>query len=384
MYPLATGRKGIQGYSSYFGRLKDFAWLLVGKKEKYLDYWLHQLKSESKKPQFKAVYYLIELQAYQEARDYLEDVMGKYHEKEEEIKFLLATCYYHQGLIREALMVLKDVLESSPDQWKYLELQGDCLLEQGDWLGAVENLNQAMRSNPKNDEILYRLGTIYSFHGEHLEALRCFQGCCELKPLRGVYWEMKGETHLHLEQIPQAAESFEKALRNGMNLDLTARLAYCYVQMNHLKKGIRLYRTVLKHEPDHYDALCNLAAVYQNQGRSLEALNLQEKAYALCKNDPILLNNMAYTMVHLGRSRKATEYYDEALKLAQGNPLILYNLSVCHVQKGNWELGIATLERLLNMDRNHSEGWALLGNVYEQLSEYDLAVDCFNRALKLA
>lgn len=384
MYPLATGPKEMHGYSSWLARLQNLARLLLGKEEQSLDYWLQLLNQDSDKPQIKAVQYLIEHQAYQEARDYLEGILERFPEKKGELLFLLAQCYFNQGLVREADQVLQAALECEPERWEYLELQADCLLEQGDWQGAVEALNQAIRTNPKNAEMIFRLGTIYSFHGKSMEALRCFQGCCELKPHRASYWEMKGETHLQLEQIPQAAASFEKALRFGMNPDLAARLAYCFIQMNDFKKGIRLYKIVLKHEPDHYDALCNLAAVYQNQGRSLEALNLQEKSYMICKNDPILLNNMAYTMVHLGRSRKATEYYREALRLAQGNPIILYNLSVCHVQKGNWDSGIETLKELLKIDPDHSEGWALLGNIYEQLTEYELAIDCFNRALKLA
>lgn len=384
MYPLATGRRELQGYTSWLGHLQNFGRILTGKDDKSLENCLHLVKQDADKPQFKAVNRLLEHQAFQEARDYLEGILGKYPGKDGEVHLLLARCYFNQGLISEARGILAKALKSEPEKSEYLELQADCFLEQGDWLGAVDALNKAIRTNPKKVMTIFRLGTIYSYHGEHLEALRCFQGCCELKPQQAMYWEMKGETHLQLEQVPQASVSFEKALRYGVDPDLTARLAYCYVQMNELKKGIRLYRKVLKHEPDHYDALCNLAAVYQNQGRSLEALNLQEKAYLLCKNDPILLNNMAYTMLHLGRSRKATEYYQEALNLAQGHPLILYNLAVCHVQKGNWDAGIETLHKLLKVDEEHTEGWALLGNIYEQLSDHELAIDCFNRALKLA
>jgi tetratricopeptide (TPR) repeat protein len=384
MYPLATERKELQGYSSWLARFRNFGQILSGRQNKSLEYWLQILKHDSSKPQFKAVQYLIEHQAFQEARDYLEGILGKYDDKDGEIQFLLARCFYSQGLMNEALESLDDALMNEPEKAEYLGLQADCLLDQGDWQGAIESLNKAIRANPKNAETIFRLGTIYSFHGEYLEALRCFQGCCKLKPNYALYWEMKGETHLQLEQLSQATKSFEKALRYGIDPDLSARLAYCYVQIKDLKKGIRLYRQVLKHDPDNYDALCNLAAVYQNQGRSLEALNLQERAYSLAKNDPILLNNMAYTMVHLGRSRKAAEYYQEALKLAQGHPVILYNLSVCHVQKGNWEAGIESLQKLLKIDNAHTEGWALLGNIYEQLTEYELATDCFNKALKLA
>lgn len=384
MFPLATGRKQLNGFSSWLSRLQNLSFVLLGKQDNSLEYWLQIIKRDSDKPQIKAVCHLFEHQAFQEAREYLLDIVGKYPDRDGEIKSLLARSYFNQGLISEALNVLEEVLEKEPEKSEYIELQADCLLEQGDWLGAVEALNRAIRTNPKNSETFFRLGTIYLFNSEYQEALRCFQGCCELKPYQASYWEMKAETHLQLNQIPQASVSFEKALRYGYSPDLAARLAYCYVEMKNLKKGIRLYRDVLKREPDHYDALCNLAAVYQNQGKSLEALNLQERALTLCKNDPILLNNMAYTMVHLGRTRKATEYYREALNLAQGHPLILYNLSVCHVQKGNWDAGIETLQQLLKTNPQHLEGWALLGNIYEQLSEYEVAVDCFNKALKLA
>lgn len=384
MYPLVDARKELQGYTSWFGHLQHFGRVISGREDKSLEHCLHLLKQDTDKPQLKAVYHLLKLQAYQEARDYLEGILGRYASKNGEVQLLLARCYFNQGLICEAIGYLNNALKSEPEKSEYLELLADCYLEQGDWRGAVDSLNKAIRANPKNVMTIFRLGTIYSYHGDHTEALRCFQGCCELKPHSAMYWELKGETHLQLEQVSQASVSLEKALRYGVDPDLTARLAYCYVQMNELKKGIRLYRKVLKHVPDHYDTLCNLSAVYQNQGRSLEALNLQERAYTLCTSDPILLNNMAYTMLQLGRSRKATEYYQEALKLAQEHPLILYNLSVCHVQKGNWDAGIETLHKLLKIDNERSEGWALLGNIYEQQANHELAIDCFNKALKLA
>lgn len=385
MFPLSPGRKiSWQGNITWLARLQNWSWILSGQSEKSIENWLQLLKKESAHPQLHVALQLIEHEIYQEARDYLESIIGLDPTKDGEIHYLRARCYLAQGLVREAGEAIQAALEKEPQNSLYLEKLSDILLEQGDWQAAIEILNKAICTNPKNSEIVFRLGSIYTYHGEHLEALRCYQGCCELKPHRAVYWEMKAESHLQLRQMPQAAASFDRALRYGVNPDIVARLAYCYIQMNEIKKGIHYYKQVLKHEPDHYDALCNLAAVYQNMGRSLEALNLQDKAYALCKNDPILLNNMAYTLVQLGRSRKATEYYQEALKLAQGHPLILYNLAVCHVQKGSWEAGIDTLERLLQIKAEHSEGWALLGNIYDQLSEYDRAIDCFNRALKLA
>jgi len=342
------------------------------------------LKEESPRPRVKEVRYLIKNQAFQEAREYLEALDMEQRENRAEIKYLLAQCYLGQGLVQEAKQSVGAALELEPERAEYWDLLADCLLELGDWQQATQALDKSLRTAPKRAETIFRLGTIYSYHGEHLEALRCFQGCCQLRPHNPVYWEMKAETHLHLGQVQQASGSFERALRYSANIDVAARLAYCYVQLGNIKKGIKYYETVLKHEPDHYDALCNLAAVYQNEGRSLEALTLLERAQSVHPNDPILLNNLAYTLVHLGRTRKAVEYYQAALRLAPEHPLVLYNMSVCLVRRGNWEEAILTLEKLLEKNPEHSEAWALLGNIYDQMKQYDIATDCFNKSLKLA
>lgn len=346
--------------------------------------WVDLLNQESPRSPFKVVRSLIEAQAFQEARDYLERQGIKHNEEAPEINYLLARCYVGQALIPQAKKKIEQAIQAKPQNSIYWNLLADCLLEVGDWREAINALNNSLRAAPKHVETNYRLGTIYAFHDEHLQALRCFQGCCQLQPHTSLYWEMKAEMHLLLEHLSDACHSFENALRYGGNLDLAPRLAYCYIQNNQIKKGIKYYKLTLKYEPDHYDALSNLAAVYQNMGRSQDALNLLERAKELYPNDPILLNNYAFTLVHQGRTRKAAEYYREALELTPNHPLILYNLSVCLTRKGNWQEGITLLNSLIEIDPNNSAGWALLGNIYDQIDQSDTAIDCFNKALKLA
>ncbi len=356
----------------------------IGKRDEAIRNWVDLLNQESPKPRFKVARYLIEAQAYQEVRDYLEGLSCDQIDDLAEINNLLTQCYLGQGLIPQAKEKIEQAIQTKPQNATYWDLLADCYLEQGDWQAATRALDNSLRAAPKNPETIYRLGIIYAYHGEYLEALRCFQGSCQLRPRQSLYWEMKAEMHLHLDQLSDACTSFDKALRYGGTPDIAARLAYCYIQSGQVKKGIQYYEFTLKYEPDHYDALSNLAAVYQNKDRSLDALKLLERAKNIYSNDPILLNNLAYTLVHLGRVRKAQEYYHEALELAPNHPLILYNLSVCLARKGNWQEGIDWLNKLMEIDPHHSAGWALLGTIYDQIENYDTAIDCFNKALKLA
>jgi len=371
--------------SSYLWNSLQARWhQRLGKTDEAIQNWVDLLNRDTSKPRFKEVGYLIEVQALQEAREYLERLESDQNEDSAEINYFLAKCYLGQALIPQAKEKIEQAIQIKPQNAKYWDLLADCQLELGDWREAIKALDNSMRAAPQNAETVYRLGIIYAHHEEFHEALRCFQGCCQLRPRESLYWEMKAEMHLLLEQLIDACNSYEKAFRYRGTPDLAARLAYCYIQNGEIKKGIQYYKYTLKYEPDHYESLSNLAAVYQNQGRSQEALPLLERAKNINPKDPILLNNLAFTLVHQGRTRKAAEYYRVALELTPDHPLILYNLSVCLTRKGNWQEGIDLINQLLKIDPNHSAGWALLGNIYDQIDQSDIAIDCFNKALKLA
>lgn len=329
---------------------------------------------------------LIDYHIFTEPRNYLEDALQICRDDEllNRIKYLLARCYLGLGYREEALASLDQALESEPQNSSYWQLKADCLLELGDWQGAVDSLNKSLRSSPGNDEIIFRMGTIYMYQSQYGEALNCFSGCCKLMPFNPVYWEMKAEMHVKLDQMAAAAESFHKAVKYGGSCHLGSRLAYCYARTGQLKKARNLLLKVLKRESDNYEALGNLAGIYHKLAQDEQSYKLLKKAYTLNCNDHLLLNNLGYMSSKLGRTRKAVDYYHQALELEPEDQTILYNLSVCLYQKGDYEESRATLEKLLEINGKHPGGWILLGNVNEQLSLYQDAVDCFNKSLGLA
>lgn len=314
-----------------------------------------------------------------EALQHFEDpeVLGRIH-------FLLARCCQGLGGLEEAMEHLNHALEYQPDNSTFWNLQADCLLELGKWEDAVVGLHKSLRSAPGDAETIYRLGSIFLFHGEYGEALNCFSGCCKLKPYNPDYWEMHAEMLIKLGQLTAAGECFKKSLRYGGNIHVNTRLAYCYARTGKLNKAKRLLQKVLKYEPDDYEALCNLGGIQHQLNKDEQAYKLLKKAYGINCNDPLLLNNLGYICHSLGRSRKAIEYYKQALSLNPSDLTVLYNLAVCLYDKGIWEESRAILEKLVTIDRYNTEGWILLGNVYEQLANNKKAVDCFNKSLGLA
>lgn len=383
--PLLTDIQNIKllKNKSYLQNKIQTKWfLLTGKDRKAIDNIIRSINQDLTKFKIIEVKKLVEFRAYEEARAYCAQFLNNM-EYIEEVMFILAQCDYGQGLIEDALIYIEKCLDYDSNKIDYWNLKADCLLEMGDWEAAATCLNTALRTSPANAEVIFRLGTIYLYHGQNKHALDCFSGCCKLKPFNSNYLEMKAELLVKLNKNELAIKYFQKAFRWGGNIEILPRLAYCYANNNQCKKAVQLLHKVLNYDANHYDALCNLGYLYESLGKYQQAYKLLKKAYTLNCNDPVLLNNLGYTSNSIGRSRKAIDYYKSALRIDPSDPIVLYNLGMLYYQIGKWQEAVTILKKLLKVHPEYLEGWALLGNVYEQLSEISMAVDCYNKYLQL-
>jgi len=352
-----------------------------------IDKWIDTLKQEPAGViRFKEARRLIARQVYQEAKDYLRSVLPKALRSEmSEVHLLLAQCSYGQGLLQEALTYVEEAQRYENSSLRAFSLHADCLLEMGDWDGAVDVLNRAKCTYPENASILFRLGNIHFYCENYQDALNCFAGCCTLRPRSSIYWEMKAEAQLKLKFLNGANNSFKRAFWYAGSNETLVRWAYCQALHGDLEKSKRKYERALRSDSENIDILSNLAGVYQKLGQPEKAYPLLKKANELCADDPIILNNLGYISMALGRSRKAIEYYKSALSEGNNEDLtIMYNLAVCYSQRGLWTEGITVLRQMLAIDPDMDKAWILLGNIYEQKEEYGYSVDCYNELLKYA
>jgi len=173
-----------------------------GRTDEAIHNWLDLLNQGSPKSRLKVVRYLIEAQAFQEARDYLERQESKQNDESAEINYLLARCYIGQALIPLAKKKIEQAIQVKPQNSIYWDLLADCYLELGDWREAIIALNNSLRAAPKHAEINYRLGIIYAFHDLYQEALNVFSGMLPSSTTqKPSNWEMKAEMHLRLKQL---------------------------------------------------------------------------------------------------------------------------------------------------------------------------------------
>lgn len=97
--------------------------------------------------------------------------------------------------------------------------------------------------------------------------------------------------------------------------ELFYRKALSYHRSNDLERAIQLYHEVLRKNPEHFNALLNLASAYIKTSAYSEAYPLLEKARRRDPKHPQALLNLAIAEIGLGQLNSAISHLNEASNL---------------------------------------------------------------------
>ena len=143
------------------------------------------------------------------------------------------------------------------------------------------------------------------------------------------------------------------------------------------QNDVRLYTRTLIQQPEAYEILNNLGAIYWTQGRAQAARREWTDALSLHEQNTIVLNNLGLYYSREKKYAEAVSYFKRAmlLKPAYTDPHL--NLGVTYAKMGQDEaaelqLRAATALAPLNV-RAHNE----LGELYLKMNEMDLAAQQF-------
>src|SRR5439155_1494224 len=90
--------------------------------------------------------------------------------------------------------------------------EANALKEKGDFKGAQERYDEAIRINPNLEIAWANKGLAFFQIKDYENALRCFEKWTEIRPRLGLAWDQKGRALINLKDFGRAAESLQKAV----------------------------------------------------------------------------------------------------------------------------------------------------------------------------
>jgi tetratricopeptide (TPR) repeat protein len=227
-------------------------------------------------------------------------------EEKDEIFLDLATELEQLKDFKSAVEVLEEAMRSNPKNEGALYELAFCFDQLGDNSRAINTYRKFLDDNPYSFTAWYNLGNTYSKEEMFQDAITAYEYCTAINDRFSPAYFNMGNAQLTLEQYNESIESFERCIE----IDGDDALTYCYLgetneQLENLPLAWDFYQKALSIAPNLAEAWLGLGIVKDLEGHSKESLHYIERALEI---EP---NMDGYYHVYAGALENA-EMYEEA------------------------------------------------------------------------
>jgi tetratricopeptide (TPR) repeat protein len=142
----------------------------------------------------------------------------------------------------------------------------------------------------------------------------------------------------------------------------------------------------LEEMPNRMDAYAVLGWSLLKLDRHREALEYGQKALAISRYDPRLIEINAEALFYLGRRREALALFEEYAAIAPTGgriEIVYFFMGEIFIQEGQYQRADISLSTALYHSPNVASWWARLGYAREKAEDFQWALEAYNKALAL-
>ena len=168
-----------------------------------------------------------------------------------------------------------------------------------------------------------------------------------------------------------------------LNIEEIFTLAGQEYKKNNFKSAEKLYKEILKKNPNHFDSIVLVGTLSAQFGKLEIAKQLFQKAIQINPNHPQVYYNLGLVFKEIGEYKKAISYYEKAIKIKPEYFIAYNNLGIVFYELGEFQKAISCHKQAIQINPNFANGHFGLGNVLEALSENEKAKSCYERAIQI-
>ena len=241
----------------------------------------------------------------------------------------------------------QEALKKIPDMTaEGYERLGDQYLSQGNLETGFIQYDKALRLDPKQTRIRYKIGRLFLEKGLPEEAKKEFQQILKGEPNHALSHEGMGRVYIKTGEISEAEKSFLTATQLDSNL---------------------------------WQAHNFLGIIYDRQRRFEDAVNQYKIAISLHPNDSTLFNNLGMSLFLKEEYEKAIKAYFEGLKIDPSNGKICNNLALALYKLGRYGEAFEAFKK----GGDEATAYYNIGCLYMMEEKYYEAIQAFEKAVEI-
>lgn len=166
------------------------------------------------------------------------------------------------------------------------------------------------------------------------------------------------------------------------NIEYLSALGSVYMQKGEDEKALPYFTHLLSIEPDNFSALNNTGAIYRRLKRYDESLEVLQKASDLGIKNTQLDYNIGFTYKEMAKYDEAIERFESVIIENPRDVLAFNHLASIHAARHDYEHAVSVYNRGLQVDPNHPILLYNLAHSYIALGKTDGAMRAFESALR--
>ncbi len=316
----------------------------------------------------------------------------------------IADLYRQSGRLREAVVEAESALKANPNDLNarrvlariYTQEIGDSQsnhIDEGVLHRAIDQYKQITAQDPKDVDSLIMLGRLLKLTQNTAEAENAFQKALDQDPDNEDAISGLAMIYADGGDPKRASALFEKLTKKNPNPRAFAMLAASYEQMHDYALAANAYREALQLDPSRVEIKDRLAQDLALSDQLEDALKLYQEIVASNPQDPEPYLRMSQIYRQQKKFDLAQQAGDKAKALDPDNLDVRYNQVLLLEMEGKVPEAIVALKQILdqtakkNYEQPEKANRAMmlerLGRLYENVEEYDQAVDTFRQLATL-
>ncbi|MBU3547653.1 glycosyltransferase family 41 protein [Polynucleobacter sp. P1-05-14] len=274
--------------------------------------------------------------------------------------------------------------QEAREQSQLIFQNGLRLLQQGKSEEADSFFLEAHLLDVKNVDVLNILGIRAYQKNEYQNALRFLNSANELAPHSAQTLSNLGLTHNALLDFQSALECFDLAITSNPNIPETHNnRGNALKGLDRNLEAIGAYQQALLLRPDYAEAFSNQGVIILEEGSPQKAIPLFEKALALNTNLSAAWNNLGNALTQLDLYQDAFQCFERALQINSSYLDACLNFGNSLKKAKQFNTAIDCYQHALKINSHHPQTYYLLGEIYYDTGDADLAKTYLAKSLEL-
>jgi tetratricopeptide (TPR) repeat protein len=282
-------------------------------------------------------------------------------------------------------IILQPLLEEENVEWQVYELMGRVEWGQKNYDRATKYFQTVIDLDVKNRIGWIFKGFVLSDADSLDSAEKHYKKSLNYLPNDPFLLTFHGISLQRLNRDEEAVEQFQKALLiDSTSVNTLVSLGISLNRLNLTEKAIEPLEQAVELEPRNYTALSTLGMIYDELKIYVKCDSLYERALRLFPDDPLFLNNYAYSLAE--RSEKldfALGMAKKAVAAEPENDAYQDTIGWIYYRMGIFDLALLHIKKSVENRQDSAVVIEHLGDVYLKLGDLKEAKSQWKRALEI-